>query len=156
MNIAFWWKCSILRVAWLRRFIVTISLLFLSEQQQKQTEIAICSQNCIQILEFAIDFWCLQLTFDVFNWVYSKHMIHYNKVNWKIFAKNFLKIFPIDLQSQIDFSQLHMIRPLIYCIYFFLALITATVSKLLTVYKLLSTFRNRYIIAELIALIFIL
>ena len=45
---------------------------------------------------------------------------------------------------------------LIYCKYFFLALITATVSKLLTVYKLLSTFRNRYIIAELIALIFIL
>ena len=109
----FWWKCSILRVAWLRRFIVTISLLFPSEQQQKQTEIAICSQNCIQILEFAIDFWCLQLTFDVFNWVYSKHMIHYNKVNWKIFAKNFLKIFPIDLQSPIDFSQLHMIRPLV-------------------------------------------
>ena len=112
MNIAFWWKCSILRVAWLRRFIVTISLLFLSEQQQKQTEIAICSQNCIQILEFAIDFWCLQLTFDVFNWVYSKHMIHYNKVNWKNFSKKFLKIFPIDFQSPIDFSQLHMIRPL--------------------------------------------
>ena len=111
MNIAFWWKCSILRVAWLRRFIVTISLLFLSEQQQKQTEIAICSQNCIQILEFAIDFWCLQLTFDVFNWVYSKHMIHYNKVNWKKFSKKFLKIFPIDFQSPIDFSQLHMIRP---------------------------------------------
>ena len=108
MNIAFWWKCSILRVAWLRRFIVTISPLFLSKQQQKQTEIAICSQNCIQILEFAIDFWCLQLTFDVFNWVYSKHMIHYNKVNWKNFAKNLLKFFPI------DFSQLHMIRPYIY------------------------------------------
>ena len=113
MNIAFWWKCSILRVAWLRRFIVTISLLFLSEQQQKQTEIAICSQNCVQILEFAIDFWCLQLTFDIFNWVYSKHMIHYNKVNWKNFAKKFLKIFPIDFQSPIDFSQLHMIRPLV-------------------------------------------
>ena len=58
-----------------------------------------------------IDFCCLQLTFDVCNWVYSKHMIHYNKVNWKIFAKYFLKIFPIDFQSPIDFSQLHMIRP---------------------------------------------
>ena len=69
---------------------------------------------CNWLLMFAIDFWCLQLTFDVFNWVYSKHMIHYNKVNWKNFAKNFLKIFPIDFQSPIDFSQLHMIRPLIY------------------------------------------
>ena len=74
--------------------------------------LAICSQNCVWNLEFAIDFWCLQLTFDVFNWVYSKHMIHYNKVNWKNFAKNFLKIFPIDFQSPIDFTQLHMIRPL--------------------------------------------
>ena len=100
-----------LRVAWICKFIVLISLLFPAEQQQKQTEIAIFSQNCVQILEFAIDFWCLQLTFDIFNWVYSKHMIHYNKVNWKNFAKNFLKIFPIDFQSPIDFSQLHMIRP---------------------------------------------
>ena len=39
-------------------------------------------------------------------------MIHYNKVNWKNFAKKFLKIFPIDFQSPIDFSQLHMIRPI--------------------------------------------
>ena len=91
---------------------IRISLPLPADQQQKQTEIAICSQNCVWNLEFAIDFWCLQLTFDVFNWVYSKHMIHYNKVNWKNFAKNFLKIFPIDFQSSIDFSQLHMIRPL--------------------------------------------
>ena len=41
-------------------------------------------------------------------------MIHYNKVNWKNFAKNFLKFFPIDFQSPIDFSQLHMIRPQIF------------------------------------------
>ena len=34
-------------------------------------------------------------------------------MNWKIFAKNFLKIFPIDFQSTIDFSQLHMIRLLV-------------------------------------------
>ena len=40
-------------------------------------------------------------------------MIHYNKVNWKNFEKNFLKIFSIDFQSPIDFSQLHMIRPYI-------------------------------------------
>ena len=92
---------------------VWISLPFPADQQQKQTEIAICSQNCVWNLEFAIDFWCLQLTFDVFNWVYSKHMIHYNKVNWKNFAKYFLKFFPIDFQYPIDFSQLHMIRPLI-------------------------------------------
>ena len=90
---------------------VWISLPFPADQQQKQTEIAICSQNCVWNLEFAIDFWCLQLTFDVFNWVYSKHMIHYNKVNWKNFAKYFLKFFPIDFQYPIDFSQLHMIRP---------------------------------------------
>ena len=99
-----------LRVVWLRKFIVPISVDFPAEQQ-KQTEIAICSQNCVEILEFAIDFWWLQLTFDIFNWVYSKHIIHYNKVNWKNFAKNFLRIFPIDFQSPIDFSQLHMIRP---------------------------------------------
>ena len=40
-------------------------------------------------------------------------MIHNNKVNWKNFAKNFLKIFPVDFQSTIDFSQLHMIRLLV-------------------------------------------
>ena len=40
-------------------------------------------------------------------------MIHYNKVNWKNFAKYFLKFFPIDFQYPIDFSQLHMIRPLV-------------------------------------------
>ena len=120
MNIALWWNIQYLRLVWLHKFIVQISLPFPADQQQKQTEIAICSQNSVWNLEFAIDFWCLQLTFDVFNWVYSKHMIHYNKVNWKIFAKNFLKIFPIDLQSPIDFSQLHMIRPLeligIFCL----------------------------------------
>ena len=112
MNIALWWNIQYLRLVWLHKFIVQISLPFPADQQQKQTEIAICSQNSVWNLEFAIDFWCLQLTFDVFNWVYSKHMIHYNKVNWKIFSKKFLKIFPIDFQSPIDFSQLHMIRPL--------------------------------------------
>ena len=113
MNIALWWNIQYLRLVWLHKFIVQISLPFPADQQQKQTEIAICSQNSVWNLEFAIDFWCLQLTFDVFNWVYSKHMIHYNKVNWKNFSKKFLKIFPIDFQSPIDFSQLHMIRPLI-------------------------------------------
>ena len=93
-----------LRVAWICKFIVPISLLFPAEQQQKQ----------LFFLKIVFKFWCVQLTFDIFNWVYSKHMIHYNKVNWKIFAKNFLKIFPIDFQSPIDFSQLHMIRPLLY------------------------------------------
>ena len=65
MNIAFWWKCSILRVAWICKFIVLISLLFPAEQQQKQTEIAICSQNCEVcnwLLIFAIDFWHFQLS----------------------------------------------------------------------------------------------
>ena len=107
---------------------VQISLPFPADQQQKQREVAICSQNCVWNLEFAIDFWCLQLTFDVFNWVYSKHMIHYNKVNWKIFAKNFLKIFPIDLQSPIDFSQLHMIRPLMIYICWWIVLLNCTNS----------------------------
>ena len=117
MNIALWWNIQYLRLVWLHKFIVQISLPFPADQQQKQTEIAICSQNSVWNLEFAIDFWCLQLTFDVFNWVYSKHMIHYNKVNWKNFSKKFLKIFPIDFQSPIDFSQLHMIRPQI-CLFY--------------------------------------
>ena len=117
MNIALWWNIQYLRLVWLHKFIVQISLPFPADQQQKQTEIAICSQNSVWNLEFAIDFWCLQLTFDVFNWVYSKHMIHYNKVNWKNFSKKFLKIFPIDFQSPIDFSQLHMIRPLVFSLF---------------------------------------
>ena len=67
-------------------------------------------QKKLFVLKIVFQFWSLQLTFDIFNWVYSKHMIHYNKVNWKNFAKNFLKIFPIEFQSSIDFKQLHMIQ----------------------------------------------
>ena len=44
-------------------------------------------------------------------------MIHYNKVNWKNLKIFFENIFPIDFQSPIDFSQLHMIRPqMSFCI----------------------------------------
>ena len=41
---------------------VQISLPFPADQQQKQREVAICSQNCVWNLEFAIDFWRFQLS----------------------------------------------------------------------------------------------
>ena len=118
INIALRWKCLISNGCLTPQIHNLDFSSFSCWSTTEKTEIAeMFSKLCLKfgvchwLLMFAIDFWCFQLTFDVFNWVYSKHMIHYNKVNWKNFAKNFLKIFPIDFQSPIDFSQLHMIRP---------------------------------------------
>ena len=114
MNIDFWWKYSISKGCMNLQIHSSNFSSFSCWKTTETTRNSYFSQNCVRILEFVIDFWCLQLTFDVCNRLYSKHMIHYNKVNWKIFAKNFLKNFPIDFQSPIDFSQLHMIRPLVW------------------------------------------
>ena len=114
INIALRWKCLISK-GWMTLQIHSSDFSSFScwSTTEKNRNSYLFSKLC---LKFGVDFWCFQLTFDVFNWVYSKHMIHYNKVNWKNFAKNFLKIFPIDFQSPIDFSQLHMIRPYV-CMY---------------------------------------
>ena len=54
---------------------------------------------------FAIDFWRFQLSL-------LKAHDSLQQSQLENFAEIFLKIFPIDFQSLIDFSELHMIRPL--------------------------------------------
>ena len=64
-------------------------------------------------------FFCLQLTYGSSNWL-SSFAIEFtqntwftsSKVYWKNLEQFFHNFFPIDFQSPIDFSQLHMIRPL--------------------------------------------